>query len=108
MKHINCPTCGFPNPINLVTCEFCDAALKDALLEDPELIPCATCNETGLIHLEYADSNDDDPEDQWLPCASCGGTGRMSLPDIRAAGMNKGCFGVIDLAVGLFEIFFGK
>ena len=92
MKHIDCPGCGFPNPINRENCEFCDASLEDALLEDPELIPCATCNGTGLIYLQYEERFGEEPENQWLSCADCGGSGRKALPDIRAAEMNKGCF----------------
>jgi hypothetical protein len=105
MKHIDCPICGFPNPVNRKICEFCDVSLKEALLEDPELIPCPTCEGTGSIVLNYKDSCAKNPEDQWLPCADCGGAGRKALPDIRASVMKKGAPGIIDLISNLLEIF---
>lgn len=90
MKRIDCPICGFPNPIIRDTCEFCDAGLKEAVMNDSDVIPCPTCEGTGMVHLQYEVKYEENPENQRLPCADCEGSGRKALSDARAEAMKKG------------------
>lgn len=89
-KRIAYPICGFPNPIIRDACEFCDVGLKEAVMNDPDVIPCPTCEGTGMVHRQYADKVEENPETQRLPCADCEGSGRKALSDARAEAMKKG------------------
>ncbi len=105
MKHIECPICSFPNSIQRTVCEFCNASLEEALGNDPEIVPCATCSGTGLVHLDYVETYNEDPQNQSLPCADCGGSGRKALPDERVAAMKKGLPDILETVFGLLELF---
>jgi hypothetical protein len=105
MKHIDCPLCGFPNPITRDACEFCAAGLKEAVMNDPDVIPCLTCEGTGMVHLQDEDKYEKDPENQCLPCVDCEGTGRKALSDMRAEATKKGFLRSVGALFDLLDIF---